>query len=50
MCYWLRQRYLVIRLMVVSFLACLFGQYVEVNTPTLQYRAYIWRGTFYFIK
>lgn len=30
-------------------LARTFGKYVEVNEPTLQYRAYVWRGRIFLI-
>lgn len=34
---------------IMRFLASKFGKYVEVDTPTLQYRAYVWRGRIYII-
>lgn len=30
-------------------LAQTFGRYVEVDKPTLRYRAYLWRGQYYFV-
>ena len=34
---------------IMFLLARIFGRYVEVDKPALKYRAYLWRGNYYFV-
>lgn len=48
-CYEVRQLYLKARVRLCRTLARMFGTYIEVETPTLKYRAYVWRGNYWII-